>query len=493
MEYKTGPSAPLLTLNLQTKQQPQLMQRLMMSAHMQQALQLLQIPLLELDAFLEEQITINPLLELAEESGSSLNEEDEREEQEPSPDHEVLINDNDFTLLKHLEEEYSEMFNDQDPVCVKRSSEENQKKAYLEESICAETSLHEKLVEEIHETFDRLDDQLAAEILIGYFDHYGFMTTPLEEISILHQLDISHLTSLLKEIQTFEPYGVGASSIQDSLLIQLRCLKKESSLAYSIVSQYYDELLHNRLPLIQKGLNCSMEEIKYAIEHDISKLDIHPGTQFSKQKNPILVPDVTITQEEEELMVDVNREHFGQLHINSHYLKMLDQPDVPLETKTFIKQHVFSAKWLARNLHQRYSTIERIAQSLAVRQREFFIKPEGKLVPLTMKTLAEELDLHESTIARTVSNKYIASPRGLLPLRAFFTSGYVSEEGEDLSSKTVREAIVELIKSEDPQHPYSDETISGLLKKKGILCARRTIAKYRTELKIGNTTQRKKF
>ena len=146
-----------------------------------------------------------------------------------------------------------------------------------------------------------------------------------------------------------------------------------------------------------------------------------------------------------------------------------------------------------RNLQQRYSTIERIAQSLAKRQYAFFTNPNGQLVPLTMKTVADELNVHESTIARTVSNKYLFCPRGLFPLRAFFTNKYISNDGEDLSSTTVKEAISSIIDKEDKNHPLSDEKISHLLKNNGINCARRTVAKYRFMLEIGNTQQRKKF
>ncbi len=484
------------TLQLQTgqKQQLQLTQRLIMSAHMQQAIHLLQLPLQELESFIEEQVALNPLLEIA-----SLDEKETPQEEEiplqqsKEDEREISINDKDLTILSHLEEEWREHFAESEPIPIKRSVEEDKFKTYLEQSLHLEPSLQEQLLKEVHESFENARELEIAEVLIGYIDRFGFLKTPLSEICLLHSFQEEEVKHVLTEIQTFEPYGVGASTIQESLLIQLRCLHKEETLAYQIIRDYYDPLLHNQIPFIQKSLKCSYEEIRQAIEKDIAKLDLHPGTHFSAQPAQHLIPDVTLRQENERLIVDVEREYTPFLRLNHRYLKMLDDPSLPTETKQFIKRHVFSARWLMRNLQQRYSTLERIAQALASRQYEFFTRPDGKLAPLTMKSLAEELNLHESTIARTVSNKYIDSPRGIFPLRTFFTNKYISEEGENLSATTVKNAILDLIHTEDKCHPLSDEKISLLLKQKGIACARRTVAKYRLVLQIGNTQQRRKF
>jgi RNA polymerase sigma-54 factor len=492
MASKDNVSNQILELQTQQKQHLNLTQRLIMSAHMQQAIRLLQLPLLELEPFIEEQITSNPLLEIVDEKEDSSEQDDSPLEEEPLEEKEIIIDDQDFTILRNLEEEFQDHFAEGGNTQLKRSTEEEKYKTYLENSIPSELNLYQLLVQESHETFETVKDLEAAEILIGYIDECGFLTTSLSEIVLLHNFSLDHLTRILKEIQTFEPYGVGAATIQESLLIQLRCLKKETTLAYRIVETYYEELLHNRIPLIQKSLHCSSTEIKVAL-NDISKLDLHPGTQYSRQKAQPLIPDVNLRLEGDLLVVDINRDYAPHLRLNMQYLKMLEDPQTPIETKNFIRRHIFSARWLMRNLQQRYSTVERIAASLARRQQEFFTQPDGKLVPLTMKTLAEELQLHESTIARTVSNKYINSPRGLMSLRAFFTHGYLSEEGKDLSAQTVRDAVLEIIEKENKQYPLSDEKICGILKQRGILCARRTIAKYRAALQIGNAQQRKKF
>lgn len=484
------------TPQLQTgaKQQLQLAQRLIMSAQMQQAIHLLQLPLQELEPFIEEQVVQNPILEIS--TDDNENETAEREDTESfqnEEEKEITISDKDLSILSHLEEDFRDHFAQSESVPMKRSAEEEKLKSFLEQSIYADPSLREQLLSQAHDTFETEQEIKIAEILIGYVDGYGFLTTPLSEISKLHHLDEKEIQKILIEIQSFEPYGIGASSIQESLLIQLRCLHKEQTLAYQIVRDHYDELLHNHIPSIQKQLKCSYEDIQHSIEKDIAKLDLHPGTHFSSQPTQTIIPDVSIRQENDQLIVEVERDYAPSLRLNGGYLKMLNDPDVPKETKQYLKHHLLSARWLVRNLQQRFSTVERIAQSLAEKQYEFFTNPDGKLVPLIMKTLADELNLHESTIARTVSNKYINSPRGIFPLRAFFTTKYTSEEGEDLSATTVKQAILDLIAKEDKNHPISDEKISQSLKEMGIPCARRTIAKYRLILQIGNTQQRRKF
>ncbi len=476
-------------VELQQKQQQSMTQRLIMSAHMQQAIKLLQLPVMELQSFIEEQVVQNPLLEIddkGDESPEELIVEQDQEEKE------LEINDNDLAILTRLEDDMRDLYAGNDAMPIKRSAEEEERKSYIENSIVAVPTLHEELMHTAHESFTKKEEMDIAEILIGYIDQFGFLKTPIEEICLLHNLPLPAVKQVLQEIQTFEPYGIGASSIQESLLLQLRGLKKENTLSYQIVQNHYDDLLENHIPEIQKKLKCSYEEIQKAID-DIAKLDLHPGSHFSSTVKQTIVPDVTLRLEEDKLIVDVDREWAPSLKLNTTYLHMLNDPEVPSETKQFIKRNLFSARWLFRNLQQRYSTIERIAQSLADRQREFFLKPDGQLKPLTMKTVADELNMHESTIARSVSHKYINSPRGIFPLKFFFTTKYVSDRGDDISSRTVKDAISEILAKEDKQHPLSDEKISAILKERGVPCARRTVAKHRIALQIGNTQQRRKF
>lgn len=490
MAFKQGEKSPV-DLQMHVKQQQGLSQRLIMSSHMQQALHLLQLPLIELDPFIEEQVVQNPILEIVD-----VSQVDEfnppKKDKEIEAESEVTISDQDLSILSRLEDEWRDHFSS-DTVPVKRSADEEKLKTYLENSVFTPVSLQSNLIQQAHDTFEEPADLDFAETMIGYIDTFGFLKTAPVEICLLHNIPEDTFKRILTEIQTFEPFGVGASSIQESLLIQLRCLGKEKSLAYKLVQDHYDDLLHNHLPIIQKNLGCTFQELHQAIDKDIAKLDLHPGTYFSTQPVQSIVPDVTLRQEEDKLVVQVDRDRVPPLKVNHQYLQMLQDPEVSLETKQFIKRHLFSARWLMRNLQQRYSTIERIAEVIARKQYAFFMDPNGQLVPMIMKELAEELNLHESTIARTVANKFIDSPRGIFPLRSFFTSKYISDKGSSLSSQTVKEAIFAIIEKENKTHPLSDAKISSTLKLNGIPCARRTVAKYRLAYQIGNAQQRKKF
>ncbi|NGX41799.1 MAG: hypothetical protein K940chlam7_00073, partial [Chlamydiae bacterium] len=348
-------------------------------------------------------------------------------------------------------------------------------------------------MQQAKETFEEQEDLEMAEEIIGNFDESGFLQTPLEEIALLNNFSEPHLKELLCEIQTFDPYGVGAATLQESLLIQLRCRQMQDTLAYKILEQHYEDLLHNRIPNIQKGLNVSVEAIQKAIEQEVSHLDLHPGTLYSKKIVQHIVPDVTLKLTEETIEVIINDEYLPTLRLNSRYMNMLNDRNLSKETKDFVRNKLVSAKWLLKNLDQRNETIHRIVMALAKWQRDFFLNPDGKLTPLTMKVLAEELDLHESTIARAVSNKYVDSPRGILLLRYFFSNAYTTAEGQNISSNTVRDALKTIVDEEDKKKPLSDEAISKLLQRRGIRCARRTVAKYRTGMNIGSAKQRKQY
>lgn len=478
------------SLQITPKQAQQ--QNLMMSAHMQQALHLLQIPTAELQTYLEEQMALNPILQFSEDDAEKI-EQQQESSNDTSSEKEIDFDDHNLTILKKLDDDFKDFFSQNETPSFRKNSQEEKLKTYLDNSVCYETTLYEHVCNEARETFDDPKELQTAEIIAGYLNESGFIETSLEEIAKFHHLTKERCKQVLSTIQSFEPYGLGASTIQECFLIQLRCLKKAKTVAYRIIESHYDELLHNHLPAIQKALGCSMEEIRKAIEHDISKLDLHPGRYFLSSKAQTISADVTIRQEGDQLFVDVEKEHITKIRPNRRYLKMLEDPEVPSQTKQYIKNHFLSAKWLLRNLQQRYSTVERIAESLANHQRQFFLEPEGKLVPLTMKMVADELNLHESTITRTVSNKYLNSPRGLMSLRDFFTTGLTSDKGEEMSSSTIREAIQELIRNEDSKHPLSDDQISEKLHEKGMNCARRTVAKYRIALKLGNTRQRRKY
>lgn len=495
-----------LSFELQQKasQNIKQLQRLIMSRQMQQAIHFLQMPIMELSPLIDCELEQNPLLESSIEADEDNEvdldlkqlEEDNIEEstdEDLVPEKELSFEEGDFEIMRRLDEDFRDHFSESGNLSGRSKSEQDKLQSFLESSIISEETLFEYLTKQARECFSEKKQLSIAEAIIGNIDRAGFFNTPLEELATLEGCKVEEIEKVLKVVQTFDPSGIGARNLQESLLIQLKDKDKIKTLAYRIVEKHFDDLLHNHIPAIKKGLSCTAEEIGEAVDHDIASLELHPGTQLSHDVATFIVPDASIKQEGDELVVGINDDSMPRLRLNSRYMRMLDDATLPEETKDFIKQKIVSAKWLLRNIMQRNDTLERISQSLAKWQRDFFINPDGKLVPLTMKVLADELDVHESTIARAVSGKYIDTPRGLLSLRSFFTSGLSTKEGTDISSKTAQNILEDIIAAEDKRHPLSDEALSLILKEKGIQCARRTIAKYRTALNIGTAQQRRKF
>lgn len=492
-----------IALNQQGKQTQSLkqMQRLLMSPQMQQALKLLQVPILELAQMVEVEMEKNPILEYSEDHDSDNQgltdleaaETEAVTEKDVDPGQEVTFDDSNFEALRQLDDEFREYLSEAGSIHSKRTSEEDKLKSFLESSIHSKKSLFEHLTDQAKGVFDNNEDIIAAEVIIGSIDSKGFFSTPLSEIALLNNIPEKKLEDVLATIQTFDPPGIAAPTLRDSLLIQLKLLNKQNTLAYQVIENYFEDLLHNRMVHIAKKLNVTPKEVSDAIAKEILHLSFNPGTTFSDELVQQITPDVIIDQDEDKLFIVINNEYIPNIKINYKYVRMCQDPNLSDETRDFIKQKVVSAKWLMKNIYQRNSTLERIATLISEEQSDFFLKPTGELNPMTMKYVAQALDLHESTIARAVANKYLSCDRGTFPLRHFFTNAYISEKGEDISSETVRNQLENLISQEDKKRPLSDSLLSKLLKEKGIDCARRTVAKYRSELHIGNTQQRREY
>lgn len=482
------PSLKQLQKTSQTLKQSQ---QLMMTHAMKQALQFLQLPIMELQPLIEQELEQNPVLEYEDEGSDE--EESETEENLIPEEEELNLNENDFRIMEQLDEEFSEHFLQSEGFKKTENYTDEKLKNYLESLICQKKTLFTHLMEQARETFEKSEDLKMAEAIIGNLNESGFLNTSLDEVALLNGMKTASLAHVLEKIKTFEPKGIGASTLQESLLLQLKLLGKEDSVAYKIIKQHYDDLLHNRIPLIKKMLKVSESIITEAISKDISKLDLHPAVGFQETIAPYIVPDVTIKQEGDEFIVFVNDDPLPPLRLNARYLKLLEDKTLAKETKEFIEKKISSAKWLLKNLTKRNETLVSIAHTLVKKQKDFLQNPDGKLLPITMIEIAKEINLHESTVARAVANKYIHTPRGLQSLRSFFTNGYTIADGDDISSETVKKEVYDIIKSENKKKPLSDDAISKILEKKGISCARRTVAKYRYALNLGNTQARKQF
>lgn len=481
-----------ISLDQKAKQEQKAIQRLMMTPQMQQAIHLLQMPILELSQAIALEMEQNPLLEYIQDEEEE-EEEDSYEEEEGDPEKECEIKDDEFDKLLQLDEDYRDFFSESGPFLAKRTEEEEKRRNFLENSVQARPSLRDHLMAQAREAFSEQGDLAIMEILIGYLDEQGFLKASLEEIATCFSLSVAKVRHVLNILKEFDPIGIASKNVQEVLLKQLHAKGKWNSLAYEIIDKHFDDLLHNRLPQIEKSLKVSAQKIHEVIKAEISKLELHPAAAYTKSEAQTLVPDVTLRQEGEGLTADVNEEFIHPVRLNRQYLKMLEDKSLSDESKEFIKSKIVSGKWLMRNVYQRNETIAKIANYLGKKQKEFLLGDESALIPLTMKEVANELELHESTIARAVADKYIETPRGIYPLRFFFSNAYASERGEDVSSKTVRNLIAQMISEEDKKKPLSDESISKQIQSTGITCARRTVSKYRKELKLGTAQQRRKF
>lgn len=447
--------AALRSNSLQQKQilsvEQKLTQRIMMSPRMQQALRFLQLPIMELSRLIDQEMEINPLLELIEE--------------------------------------------DEDPLMMPISyrTRDRSEELFRDSLLQYTPTLRDLLYAQLKELCEDDKEREIGLFIIDNFDESGFLSLSVEEISLLCGRDVSIVRKVLEKVQTMDPPGIGAKGIQESLLIQLKRKQMGDSLAYRIVKDYYDDLLHNRILKLKNNLHATVEAIESAIKTDLAVLEIHPGLNYAGDSSPGIIPDVVVHEEDGVFRVEVLDEFSHRLHLNNRYMKMFSDPNISPETKNFLKEKVQSAKWLMKNIAQRNSTLQLIVEELIKVNRGYFSYPEGKLAPLTMKKLADVLELHESTINRAVAGKYLSCDRGVIPLKTFFTSSYRTARGEHISSATIRDSVRRLIGEEDPKSPLSDAQLSQLLKKQGIQCARRTIAKYRGLLKIGSTSQRRQY
>ncbi len=487
---------PFLKQSSKQTQNIKQFQHLMISQDMQQALHILQCPIMELQPLIELELEQNPILEYENEEEIGL--EDEKEEEPILSEVDLNFNEKDFKIMEQLDEEFEDHFKASGTEEKRKTLEDEKLKSYLDSLILQKTTLFTHLMVQVREITDSALELEMAEVIIGHLDRDGFLKTSLTEIASFFDFEEKSLQPILDKIKTLDPIGIGASSLKESFLIQLKRLGKENSIAFQIIDHYYDELLHHRIPLIKKGLKLTTEAISKAIAEDISKLQMHPGNGFTNDITHYIVPDIIIkedtnTEGGNDFTIFVNEDPLPPLKLNSRYIKLLQDETLAAETKEFINQKIASAKWLLKNLTKRNETLVKIAHALVKRQKAYLSSPDGLLVPMTMMEIADEIELHESTVARAVSDKYIQTPRGLKSLRSFFTTSYVAVDGSCMSSDTVKNKVFEVIQNEDKKKPLSDLAISKMLEKKGIACARRTIAKYRYQLNLGNTQQRKSF
>ncbi|MFY0544437.1 RNA polymerase factor sigma-54 [Brevibacillus sp. H7] len=331
-----------------------------------------------------------------------------------------------------------------------------------------------------------------ALFLIGNLDEKGYLEITLEEAAQRLGASLEEIEDVLAILHHFDPIGVGARSLEECLLLQLQHQGLDDDKIVKVVQHHLQDLGNNRFQRIAEKVGCSIQDVQ-SMADLLRSLNPRPGAAYSQQETRYVIPDVTVEKVENEYIVMVNDVATPRLKISSFYEKLLSQQKSQDEAKQFIHEKLNAALWLAKSLEQRRLTLMRVTQAIVEMQRDFFDHGVHYLKPMTQKEIAERVNLHESTISRATSNKYVQTPRGIFELKYFFTSSLSTASGEAASSESVKRRIKSLIEQEDRKQPLSDQKLSEMLLEEGIEISRRTVAKYREEMMIPSSAKRKRF
>ena len=474
-------------------------QKLIMSPQMQQAIHLLQLPLMELNALIEQEMVENPVLEESQDHEQTEPADNIHEELESADDAlpaaadsgSELDFDKEFDILSRLDDEWRDYFQ-QVSSYQKTSDDEEKRRRYYESSIAPTETLEDHLLKQLNISTADLAQRRIAEQIIGSIDEKGYLTLPLEEICNSAECALEAAQEVLELIQSFHPVGVGARSLSECLLLQLERIGKGDSLEYRIVSGFLKELGHKNYSLIASRLSVSIPDVQKAAEM-IGALEPRPGRIFDQEEPVYITPDILVEKIGDEFIITMNNEKTPRLRISNLYKNLMKEKNIEISTKSYIREKIQAGKWLVRNIQQRQQTLYNIAEELVRRQRSFLENGISHLRPLTMQEVAGSIGIHESTVSRAIANKYIDTPQGLFQMKFFFSTSIATQSGGAISAVNVKEMIQNLIKNEDSKKPLSDQKIIELLKGQGIDLARRTVAKYRKELHILPSNLRKTF
>lgn len=451
-----------------------------LAPQMRKSLEILQASTLELSQLLRQALETNPTLEDITEIESLDQESPDAEE----PDSLEYLNETD------------DDWRDRSIMDGKSSpwtQEDEERRQRLYDNIVAPESLQQHLQQQLALALIEPHIRAAAQEILGYINERGFLDDPIEVIATKSDASLKNLKIALKLIQSFDPAGVGASGIPEALLIQLERESGKETVEYKIVRDHLEDLARKRYPQIAKALGISIERVTDAAGN-IGRLSPNPGGDFEPTGNPYILPDVIIEKNEDgKWSARLTGEHLPALRINDFYKDMMGKTGIDAKARAFLRDQIRDGRSLIRSISLRQETILAIAHKLIDQQTDFLEKGPRFLRPLTMNNIADELQLHATTVSRAVAGKYILTPQGLMEMRAFFATGYQTEGGTEVSNAGVREAIQQLVAQENPSKPLSDDAITKALGKQGITIARRTVAKYREQLNILPSHLRKSF
>ncbi len=457
-------------------------QKLILAPALQQAIKLLPMTNLDLIEVIDEELSQNPMIEIAEESidkeaGESAGETGETDaaakiQQAATSPEGAEAADAEAGFQEYLDDGFRPNFS------------ERRESLSLENMLSRSPSLWDHLNWQASMTFDDPEDLEIAQFIIGNIDDDGYLSSPVEEIARLCPAESARVEMIREKIKFFDPVGVGSLDLREALLIQMDHLAIEDPVARTIVDQHLHLIEKSDFAHMARLLDIPPKDIKAHIDL-IKTLNPAPGRRFAADKTSYVVPDIIVTKEDDEWKVTLNDEGLPRLRISPYYRQMLakaakGQP----EAGDFLKDRLKKALWFLRSLDQRNQTIYKVARFIVDMQKDFLDKGMDFIKPLTLIEIAREVGVHESTVGRVVANKHMMTPRGVFPLKYFFHKSLHGDSGEEVSSLNIKERIRKIVEQEDGNNPLSDIEIGDILARENLKIARRTVAKYRKQLKI---------
>jgi RNA polymerase sigma-54 factor len=486
-------------------QSTQLKQELKINPRLYQAMDLLYMPLLDLQQHLKQELLNNPFLDMVEpeedeEEGDETVDENVEVSDEQKPDEEKVAND---------EIDWEEILLDGFDAGGRR--EEHEEREYYEPVTVDSRNLADHLIDQITLLDLTPRQQFLADEFVGNINEDGYLACPLEQIknsvneevvraaeAVDHDIDDlplyteTEIADMLAIIQNLDPPGVGARDLRECLMLQLKEAGLEQSVPFRLVRDCFDELINHRWSEISKRFGISPSDVQKAAD-EIKKLDPKPGLVYSDASDNYIIPDLIVDKIDGKYHVFLNDANLPRLKLSRAYQEIArDKKKFEGESKEFISSKLNSANWMIQAIEQRRQTMLKVMNYIVDRQREFFEKGVQYLKPLTLREVAEVINMHESTVSRVTNEKFVQTPRGVLPLKFFFSSGLSTTAGEDVSARGIKAQIEKLVSEEDPKHPLTDQAIVNILKEGGVQIARRTVAKYRDQLGVLSARMRKR-
>lgn len=482
------------------KQYQKLTQQLLMTPQLQQAIKLLQLSRVELEEFVAQQLSENPVLEEGNATSAeerNLNEREREHSAADITDHQMseasgIVDRNGESSSDFDWETYSRFKDSEAPLPSTQARKDEDLPNY-ENIITKASTLTDHLMTQAGEIdFSDREKKIAMQV-IGNIDDRGYLRTGIQEIAEAEGFELEECEGVLDAIQRMDPPGVGARDLKECLMIQLRANKQKNGVVELIIESHLGDLETRNYQAIARALKIPMEKVLESIQI-VAELEPIPGRQFGADSTQYIVPDVYVFKLGDEWIVTMNDDGLPRLQVSKLYQEMLEkQSQAKVEEKDYINQKLKSAEWLIKSIQERQRTIFKVTECIVKRQKDFFERGVEHLRPMILKDIAEDVEMHESTISRVTTNKYVHTPRGIFELKYFFNSSVSTSDGENLASESVRKMIGDLVKGEDGKKPYSDQRIVELLEEKGIQLARRTVAKYREQLNILPSSKRKKY